>query len=189
MQVNIRRFLTTHSSHASHTGRRGLLSRETVLSAPSTPVHSPSYPRGPYHFYNREYFIVPFETSPEAIRCAPPLAENVDTIMIIHVLYRRALPQPLQPAPENIVLYEWINMPDSTGFGYVPPCSIIRRGLFHVFYTILLQFVRRKRCGHSLHRPQRRTSQLYSSNVRVHRRCCMAFSPTRCLPCVLSSGT
>ena len=55
-----------------------------------------SYPRGPYHFKNREYFIVAYESDPEIIR--------------------RHVPRPLQPA-SNVVLYEWIKMPDSTGFG------------------------------------------------------------------------
>ena len=61
------RFLT-HTVHAAGTGRRGALTAQAILDAPSSPVTSPSYPRGPYNFYNREYFIVPFETTPEAIR-------------------------------------------------------------------------------------------------------------------------
>jgi len=41
--------------------------------------------------------IVAYETDPEALK--------------------KVIPAPLKPAPGNIVLYEWINMPDSSGFG------------------------------------------------------------------------
>lgn len=61
----VRRYTTTHPPYA---GRRGRLSADTILAAPSTPVHTPSYPRGPYQFFDREYFIIPFETTPEAIK-------------------------------------------------------------------------------------------------------------------------
>jgi acetoacetate decarboxylase len=61
------------------------------------PAFSPSYPRGPYRFVKREYLIIIYETEPEAIRAA--------------------LPEPLQPAPGNLAFYEWMKMPDSTGFG------------------------------------------------------------------------
>ncbi|MGH8750108.1 MAG: acetoacetate decarboxylase, partial [Burkholderiales bacterium] len=58
---------------------------------------SPSYPRGPYRFIDREYLIVTYESDPSAIR--------------------EALPEPLQPDGSNTVLYEFIRMPDSAGFG------------------------------------------------------------------------
>lgn len=61
------------------------------------PAISPSYPKGPYRFINREYFIITYESYPEAIR--------------------QALPEPLNPVKDNLVYYEWIKMPDSTGFG------------------------------------------------------------------------
>lgn len=77
--------------------QRGELSREQILSLPSTPVMSPSYPQGPYHFRNREYFITTYETDAEALRAV--------------------VPEPLVPNPDNLVLYEWIKMPDSSGFG------------------------------------------------------------------------
>jgi acetoacetate decarboxylase len=60
------------------------------------PLTSPAFPPGPYRFINREYFIITYRTSPEAIT--------------------RVLPAPLV-APEPIVKYEFIRMPDSTGFG------------------------------------------------------------------------
>jgi acetoacetate decarboxylase len=73
------------------------MNREAILNAPSMPAFSPSYPRGPYRFANREYLIVTYETDPEAIRAA--------------------LPEPLEPAPGNLAYYEWMKMPDASGFG------------------------------------------------------------------------
>jgi len=68
-----------------------------VLSLPSMPMASPSYPRGPYRFRQREYLIITYETAADAIRAA--------------------LPEPLEPDGSNTVLYEFIRMPDSAGFG------------------------------------------------------------------------
>lgn len=69
--------------------REGLLGmrikRDEILSAPSTPLISPSYPFGPYRFVDREYMIISYETDPEALR--------------------RVVPYPLQPAPGNVVMY------------------------------------------------------------------------------------
>ena len=60
------------------------------------PLTSPSYPAGPYRFVNREYLIITYRTDPEALA--------------------RVVPKPLV-ADEPIVKYEFIRMPDSTGFG------------------------------------------------------------------------
>jgi len=70
---------------------------ETILNTASMPIASPSYPRGPYRFINREYFIVTYDSDPDAIRAA--------------------LPEPLEPDGSGHVLYEFIRMPDSSGFG------------------------------------------------------------------------
>ncbi len=70
---------------------------EQILRKSAMPVASPSYPRGPYRFVNREYLIVNYESEPDAIR--------------------EALPEPLEPDGSNQVLYEFIKMPDSSGFG------------------------------------------------------------------------
>lgn len=70
---------------------------DDVPRMPSMPIASPSYPRGPYRFVDREYLIVTYESDPEAIR--------------------EALPEPLEPDGSNTVLYEFIRMPDSAGFG------------------------------------------------------------------------
>lgn len=82
---------------------------DEILALSSMPPGNPSYPKGPYRFNDREYFIIVYETDPDAIR--------------------QALPEPLEPDGSNTVFYEWINMPDSSGFGsyeesgLVIPCS------------------------------------------------------------------
>ena len=94
------------------------MNREQILDSASMPVASPSYPRGPYRFINREYFIVTYETDPAAIRAA--------------------LPEPLQPDGSNTVLYEFIRMPDSTGFGDYTESGIVIPAKFgdeHVNFT------------------------------------------------------
>ncbi|GJD50100.1 putative acetoacetate decarboxylase [Methylobacterium crusticola] len=73
------------------------MNRDEILAAPSMPAFSPSYPRGPYRFMRREYLIITYETDPDALRAA--------------------LPEPLEPAPGNLAFYEWMKMPDSSGFG------------------------------------------------------------------------
>jgi acetoacetate decarboxylase len=62
----------------------------------SMPVKNPAYPVPPYRFLNREYFIISYETDPEAVHAA--------------------VPEPLRPE-NNLVHYEFIRMPDSSGFG------------------------------------------------------------------------
>jgi len=65
-------------------------------SAFSMPLTSPSYPRGPYRFVNREFLIITYRTDPDALRAV--------------------VPEPLQ-IDKPIVKFEFIRMPDSTGFG------------------------------------------------------------------------
>jgi acetoacetate decarboxylase len=65
-------------------------------SAFAMPLTNPSYPRGPYRFVNREYLIISYRTDPEALRAI--------------------IPAPLE-FTDAIVKYEFIRMPDSTGFG------------------------------------------------------------------------
>lgn len=83
---------------------------DDILALPSMPPGNPSYPKGPYRFLDREYFIVIYESDAEAIRAA--------------------LPEPLEPDGSNRVFYEWIHMPDSSGFGsyqesgIVIPCTL-----------------------------------------------------------------
>ena len=60
------------------------------------PLNNPSFPRGPYRFYNREYMIITYRTDMDVLRAL--------------------VPEPLE-VTEPIVKYEFIRMPDSTGFG------------------------------------------------------------------------
>jgi acetoacetate decarboxylase len=76
-----------------------------ILTLPSVPLTSPLYPRGPFRFINREYLIITYESDPEAIRAA--------------------LPDPLEPVESPLVLYEFINMPDSSGFGSYAESGVV----------------------------------------------------------------
>jgi acetoacetate decarboxylase len=78
---------------------------DQILKLPSMPAASPSYPMGPYRFINREFMIVTYETDPE--------------------LLRMAVPEPLVPNADSHVLYEWIRMPDSSGFGDYTESGIV----------------------------------------------------------------
>jgi acetoacetate decarboxylase len=60
------------------------------------PLTSPAYPPGPYRFVNREFLIITYRTDPEVLR--------------------RLVPEPLK-VTEPLVKFEFIRMPDSTGFG------------------------------------------------------------------------
>jgi acetoacetate decarboxylase len=71
--------------------------KEDVLQLPSMPAAGPSYPAGPYRFIDREFLVITYETDPELIRAQ--------------------LPEPLEPIEQPLVHYEWIKMPDSSGFG------------------------------------------------------------------------
>lgn len=61
------------------------------------PIHNPAFPRGPYRFTDREYMIITYRTDP--------------------ALLRSLIPAPLQMT-DPVVKFEFINMPDSTGFGH-----------------------------------------------------------------------
>ncbi len=60
------------------------------------PLTSPSYPRGPYRFVNREFLVISYRTDTAALAAL--------------------VPEPLVPAGD-VVRFEFIRMPDSTGFG------------------------------------------------------------------------
>ncbi|WP_081214443.1 acetoacetate decarboxylase [Pseudomonas synxantha] len=64
----------------------------------SMPLTSPAFAPGPYRFVNREFLIITYRTDPEKLR--------------------KWVPEPLDIDMDNpIVRYEFIRMPDSTGFG------------------------------------------------------------------------
>ena len=60
------------------------------------PLNDPAYPRGPYKFYNREFVVITYRT-------------DIDRL-------REVVPEPLEVAGDTVA-YEFIRMPDSTGFG------------------------------------------------------------------------
>ena len=41
-------------------------------TAYSMPLTNPSFPPGPYRFFNREYFIITYRTDPEALAAVVP---------------------------------------------------------------------------------------------------------------------
>jgi acetoacetate decarboxylase len=69
---------------------------EVKKRAFAMPLTSPAYPIGPYRFYQREFLIVTYRTDPQKLR--------------------ELVPEPLQLC-EPLVKFEFIRMPDSTGFG------------------------------------------------------------------------
>ena len=68
---------------------------EILKRAFAMPLTNPAFPPGPYRFVNREYLIITYRTDPERLRAI--------------------VPSPGARAP--LVKYEFIRMPDSTGFG------------------------------------------------------------------------
>jgi len=83
----------------------------SILSLPSMPAAGPSYPAGPYRLINREYMILFYETDPDLIR--------------------HHLPEPIEPVDRPIVHYEWIKMPDSSGFGSYTESGLVIPGRLH----------------------------------------------------------
>src|SRR6202045_2280324 len=77
--------------------KRATMRKANILKLQSIPMAGPSYPAGPYRFVNREFLVITYETDPDLIRAG--------------------LPEPLEPIDQAIVHYEWIKMPDSSGFG------------------------------------------------------------------------
>src|SRR3974377_154749 len=60
------------------------------------PLHHPTYPAGPYKFYSREFVVITYRPDPEKLR--------------------EVVPEPLEVVGDTVA-YEFIRMPDSTGFG------------------------------------------------------------------------
>ena len=69
---------------------------EVKARAFAMPLTSPAYPPGPYRFVNREFMVITYRTNPDKLRAV--------------------LPEPLE-MDEPLFKYEFIRMPDSTGFG------------------------------------------------------------------------
>ncbi len=69
---------------------------DVVKRAFAMPLTSPAFPKGPYRFFNREFLIITYRTDKAALDAVVPEPLTFD---------------------EPIVKYEFIRMPDSTGFG------------------------------------------------------------------------
>jgi acetoacetate decarboxylase len=73
------------------------MNRSEVKSrAFAMPLTSPAFPPGPYRFVDREFFVITYRTDMDALRSV--------------------VPEPLEVV-QPIVKFEFIRMPDSTGFG------------------------------------------------------------------------
>ena len=72
------------------------MNKQDVLKLSSMPLQSPTYPTGPYKFFNRQYMIIQYRSDPAMIR--------------------KLLPEPLQP-DGDIVSVQWLDLPDGEGFG------------------------------------------------------------------------
>lgn len=75
---------------------------EVREQAYSMPLTSPAYPRGPYRFIDRQFLIITYRTDPDRLRSV--------------------IPEPLE-FTEPLVKFEFIRMPDSTGFGDYTECG------------------------------------------------------------------
>jgi acetoacetate decarboxylase len=75
---------------------------EVKKRAFAMPLTSPAYPIGPYRFYHREFLIITYRTDPQKLR--------------------ELVPEPLT-IEEPLVKFEFIRMPDSTGFGDYTECG------------------------------------------------------------------
>ena len=69
---------------------------DVTRKAFAMPLTCPSYPPGPYRFVDREYLIITYRTDRDALAAVVPEPLEID---------------------EPLVKYEFIRMPDSTGFG------------------------------------------------------------------------
>jgi acetoacetate decarboxylase len=69
---------------------------EVRARAYAVPLTSPAHPMGPHRFVNREFLIITYRTDPRKLRALVPEPLEVD---------------------EPLVKFEFIRMPDSTGFG------------------------------------------------------------------------
>jgi acetoacetate decarboxylase len=71
--------------------------QDVKANAFAMPLTSPAFPHGPYRFIKREFLIITYRTDMDALRSV--------------------VPEPLE-IQEPLVKFEFIHMPDSTGFGY-----------------------------------------------------------------------
>ena len=73
------------------------MTEDDVRNGFAMPIYNSAYPPGPYRFVDREYLIITYRTDPAVLE--------------------KVIPAPLRMT-DPVVKYEFINMPDSTGFGH-----------------------------------------------------------------------
>jgi acetoacetate decarboxylase len=84
------------------------MKKSDVKALPSMPLQSPTFPRGPFRFFNRSYLVINYKTDAALIRAA--------------------LPEPLEPAGDTVAV-QWLDLPDGEGLGaysataQVIPCT------------------------------------------------------------------
>lgn len=97
------------------------MTEDEILARAGMPPGNPSYPFGPYRFVDRQFFNVIFRTAPDALR--------------------EMLPEPLEPDGSDTAVYEWIEMPDSSGFGSYSESGLVIPARLHgqpVNYTAMM---------------------------------------------------
>ena len=72
------------------------MNKQDVLKLSAMPLQSPTYPTGPYKFFDRQYMIIYYRTDPVKIR--------------------KMLPEPLEPDGDTVSV-QWLDLPDGEGFG------------------------------------------------------------------------
>ncbi|HEX4407155.1 MAG TPA: acetoacetate decarboxylase [Xanthobacteraceae bacterium] len=84
------------------------MKKQDVIALASMPLQSPTYPRGPYRFFDRQYLVIGYQTDPDVIRAH--------------------LPEPLEVIGDTVSV-QWLDLPDGEGFGaysataQIIPCS------------------------------------------------------------------
>ena len=48
------------------------MKKSDVIALSAMPLQSPTFPRGPYRFFNRQYMVITYKTDPALIRAALP---------------------------------------------------------------------------------------------------------------------
>ena len=54
-------------------------------TAYSMPLTNPSFPPGPYRFFNREYFVITYRTDPEALAALVPEPLEVTEPIVVEI--------------------------------------------------------------------------------------------------------
>lgn len=81
------------------------MKKSDVIALASMPLQSPTYPRGPYKFFRRQYLVINYRSDAAVIRAH--------------------LPEPLEPAGDTVAV-QWLDLPDGEGFGaYAATAQII----------------------------------------------------------------